>query len=114
MITPVVVPPQEASPHAVELGRRIGALIREYQQHHTSLTKTDIRMALRLAAQETGGSATVRRFLLLGILMAVLVLGGVLAFLEASGLEPMFPMLLAAGILVAVAVGLLIIKTRTE
>jgi len=71
---------EDASPHAQELGRRLGAIIREYRERHPDVSTFDVRTALHIAAAgEARGDRRLR--LLIAIIVAVLLMGVLVAFM---------------------------------
>jgi len=112
MFVPVIIPTQDASPHAQELGRRIAALIREYRLQHQDASSTDVQFALRIAEQETGG-LTRRRRLVVGAGVVAALLGvSWIFFARASGGEAAFPMVVVAGLILVVLIAVIALKRR--
>jgi hypothetical protein len=112
MFVPVIIPTQDASPHAQELGRRIAALIRDYRLQHQDASSTDVHFALRIAAREAGGLGR-RRALVLVVSVVALVLGASVALFAHSGRgEPAFPMVAIAGLILILLVAVILVKSR--
>lgn len=63
----IVVPPVQAygSPAALELGQRLANVISEYRASRPGTTAEDVRQALRIAGQTTGGGADRSRTVLI-------------------------------------------------
>ena len=117
MFVPVTTPPPP-SKHAVELGGRITALVREYRAADPSLTRNDLRQAFALARQqvssELGGADPRRIAVVLGVLVA-LALGFVLFFIKSGGGLPVggTPIVgLAIGLLAVVCLAVAVLARR--
>jgi hypothetical protein len=94
----------QASPNAQELGRRLVALIREYQQNHPDTGRTDVRQALKIAELSTG-AALRGNTALIAIIIAVLLVGLLVGFLQSAGsFDPgsQLPMIALVGVVVVV------------
>jgi len=113
MFVPVIIPTQDASPHAQELGRRIAVLIRDYRLQHQDASSTDVHFALRIAAREAGGLARRRQVLMLVASLTALLLGVGVAFLAQAGRgEIEVPMVLVTGLILVVVVAVIVLKSR--
>jgi hypothetical protein len=96
--------PSQASPNAQELGRRIVALIQEYQQNHPDTSRTDVRQALKIAELSVGAGFRGNPALI-AIIVAVLLLGLLMGFLHSAGsFDPdgKLPMIAVLGVIVLV------------
>lgn len=89
MFIPVIIPPQEPSPRAKELGEQIALFVMEYRQDNPQLSSMELQQAFMLARQRTnkelGGSANIKAFIALGLGLAMLVLLGVLVLFNRGG-----------------------------
>lgn len=77
--TPVTVIPQ-ASIQARELAQRIERTILEYHQNHPHLSDLEIRQALQIASNRTGGAQRNRMVVALALGLTALLALGVLLF----------------------------------
>ena len=110
---PVIVPPHEASPTAVELGRRLSETIDAFSREHTGTSAEDVRDALRIAASR--GAAGISARAAAPILAAAVAIAGLLAYFLLARPEPggaqgapmAIPYVAVAAILVSLAVVLL-------
>lgn len=112
MFVPTVIPPQDASPHAQEMGRRIAALIQDYRLQHQDASATDIHFALRIAAAQTGGDVRRSRVAILAALIVAMLLAGLLVFARSGRGESGMLSFVVLGILIAVLGVLVVFKTR--
>ncbi len=112
MFVPVIVPTQDASPHAQELGRRIAALIRDYRLQHQDASATDVHFALRIAAEEAGGVERRRRMILLGGVLAAILGAGLVFFARAGRGEAAFPLVFVAALILVVLLVVVALKSR--
>jgi hypothetical protein len=112
MFVPVIIPTQDASPHARELGRRIAALIRDYRLQHEDASSTDVHFALRIAAEETGGFGRGRRMALIAGVLVAGMLASVVFIAHSGRSEPALPMLAIAGFIAVILVALIVLKSR--
>lgn len=104
-----VVPP---SARAVELGRRLGEVIREFDRQHSDLTEIEIRQALRIALGESGRSEA-RRAVAAIVAALVVGMGFAVALLVRSGpghSGDVMPVVAGALVLFAIVVVLILVR----
>ncbi len=107
-----VIPTQDASPHAMEMGRRIAALIRDYRLQHQDASATDVYFALRVAAAEAGADARRSRLVAVVAGLVALLVAGLLFFARSGGRDHGMISFVVLGILIAVLGILVVFKSR--
>ena len=111
MFVPVIIPTQDASPHAQEMGRRVAALIRDYRLQHQDASSTDVYFALRIAAAETGSAARRSRIVILAAVIVAVLVAALLAFARSGHGETGMLSFAVLGIIIA-ALGVLVVFKR--
>jgi len=118
MYVPIVTPTpsQPPSPRTRELAGLLSKVLEEYTKAHPSVTKSEVRAAIRLAQMSAGPDNTkvaVGLSLVLGLGVMMLTLG--LFFFRSSGGEidigPILPIIIAVAIGL-VAVALAVVKAQ--
>ncbi|UCF19170.1 MAG: hypothetical protein JSU87_14780 [Gemmatimonadota bacterium] len=72
-----------ASPQAQELAHKIESVIREYEQSHPRMSRSEVEQAIRLAQSRTGAGTSLQRATLLMLLgLGVAMLLGALLFMR--------------------------------
>lgn len=76
----IIVPPvsSQATATAIELGRKLTAVIQEFKQSHPGVSASEIQQALKIAESNTGASA--QRTQIIALLTGLLLAGALLAF----------------------------------
>lgn len=119
LFVPVVphVPQSPPSPRTQELARLLAHAIHEYEKHNPTVSGTEIRAALDLAAQEArvlpGAGARPAVAVALG---SAVLLGGVALFgLRAGGIDAgSLPMVAIAIAVIALLVGVVLVRKASD
>ncbi len=87
-----LTPPPAPSARARDLSEHLALLVEEYERKHPDTSPLDVRQALRLTAQRTGGNPQARVKVAIGVMLVLLA--AFLVFARASkGSDAPFPIL---------------------
>ena len=114
MYVPIpTAPPQPPSPEAQELGGHLANVINAYQADHPDMSPLEIRQAIRLARQSTGGPNTKLLFKALAVGLLALFAAGLLVFRANPDIGPVPWRLAFIGVLIVV-LGITVVLVRKQ